>query len=62
VALSYGVTNLDGRTREDALAHEPADFLEFRRAWADVKASIRAALPKDGEIIDRAKLATLGLR
>lgn len=62
VALSYGIAPLEGRTREDALAKEPADFLAFRRTWSDAKQAIRAALPKDGELVDRAKLATLGLK
>ena len=62
VALSYGITSLESRAREDALAKEPAEFLAFRRTWSDAKQAIRAALPKDGEIVDRAKLATLGVR
>lgn len=62
VALSNGVTRLESRTRDDALANEPADFLAFRRTWSEVKQAIRASLPKDGELVDRAKLATLGLK
>ncbi|MBK7874462.1 MAG: hypothetical protein IPJ77_01685 [Planctomycetes bacterium] len=62
VALSYGIAPLEGRTREDALAKEPAEFLAFRQAWSDAKQAIRAALPKDGDLVDRAQLATLGLK
>ncbi len=36
--------------------------VELYRAWHAVKEEVRAALPKDGELVDRAKLATLGLR
>ena len=36
--------------------------VELYRAWHAVKDRIRGALPKDGELVDRAKLATLGLR
>lgn len=36
--------------------------VELYRAWHSIKDELRAALPKDGELVDRAKLATLGLR
>lgn len=36
--------------------------LKFLQTWHAVRVEIRAALPKDGELVDRAKLATLGLR
>lgn len=35
VARSFGITALDGQTREEALAEEPKDFLEFRRLWEE---------------------------
>lgn len=36
--------------------------VELYRAWHSIKDELRAALPNDGELVDRAKLATLGLR
>ena len=36
--------------------------IAFLSAWHAVREQIRAALPKDGELVDRAKLAALGLR
>ncbi len=36
--------------------------VELYRAWHSIKDELRAALPKDGELVDRAKLATLGVR
>lgn len=62
VAFSGGVMALEGRTRDEVLANEPTEFLAFRRTWSEVKEAIRSALPQDGELVDRAKLATLGLR
>ena len=38
VALSGGVTILDGKTRREALADAPEDFLEFRRLWEEALA------------------------
>lgn len=62
-----------GNTPDDPERYSLEEILELEkerepekvalyRAWHAVKDELRAALPKDGELVDRAKLATLGLR
>jgi hypothetical protein len=48
VALSTGVTALDGRSREEALAGEPEAWLALRAAWSELSARARA-LAAEGE-------------
>ena len=49
VALSSGVTTLDGRNREDALRGDTKEYQRFRRVWADLRTAIAALIPKQGD-------------
>jgi hypothetical protein len=49
VALSTGITSLEGRTREEALRADTKEYQRFRRIWADLRAAIAALVPKQGE-------------
>ena len=49
VALSSGVTSLNGRTREDALRKDTTEYQRFRQIWSDLRSSISALVPKRGD-------------
>jgi hypothetical protein len=49
VALSSGVTSLNGRTREDALRTDTKEYQRFRQIWSDLRGAIAALVPKHGD-------------
>ncbi len=49
VALSTGVTTLDGVTREEALRRDTKEYQRFRRIWADLRAGVSALVPRHGQ-------------
>ncbi len=49
VATSYGVVALDGRDRKAVLSAEPKSYRRFRSVWTDVRASLGAIVPEEGQ-------------
>jgi hypothetical protein len=49
VALSTGVTSLNGTSREEALRKDTEEYQRFRRIWSDLRSSVSALVPKHGE-------------
>ena len=49
VALSTGLTDIEGTTRENRLAAEPASYKRFRATWALIRKTTTAWIPKDAQ-------------
>jgi hypothetical protein len=53
VAASYGLTALpEGQTRLGFLRKEPADYLYYRLAWAEIRLLAASLIPTDGKPTD----------
>jgi hypothetical protein len=50
VALSIGVTALNGRTRENALQNDTKEYQRFRQIWADLRNAVATLIPKHGRV------------
>lgn len=48
VVVNGGVTSLDGRSRADVIAADTKEFQEFRKLWSDLRAELKALIPKKG--------------
>jgi hypothetical protein len=48
VVINGGVTSLEGRKREDAIASDTKEFQAFRKLWTDLRTSTASLLPKEG--------------
>jgi hypothetical protein len=49
VALSTGLTPLNGRKLEDALKADTAEYRHFRDQWTKLRKRIAALIPKEGK-------------
>ena len=49
-ATATGIVPLDGKTREEVLATQPAAYQEFRRRWQRVMALLRSLIPQESQV------------
>ena len=49
VALSTGITSLKGRSRGEALRSDTEEYQRFRQVWAELRATVAALVPKNGD-------------
>jgi len=49
VATSSGLASLDGKTREQVLAGDTQDYLNYRALWKRIREKVSSLLPRNGE-------------
>ena len=52
IALSSGITTLDGRNKEIVLQDDKAEYLKYRAMWADIRFQINNIPKKNGRVVE----------